>query len=147
MSDGNREATEQRPEVPLSGVVYGDIIYWGTIASALIALVGQILAFVTRSNYISPSTVIAKIWHGEKVDPIWQSTVGARPDGEHWYLQHLATGDGLTMFGIALGVFVVIPAILASAWVMFTRERRPFFGILAVIAALITIVSFLGLSG
>lgn len=136
---------EKRPEIPLSGVVYGETIYWGTIASALIAVIGQVVSFLTPGSAISPATLVSRIWEGKKVDGIWAGTGLARPEGDHWYLAQLATGEGLTMFGIALGVFVVIPAILACAWVMFTRERRPFFGTLATIAALITIASFLGL--
>ena len=136
---------EPRPEIPTSGVVYGDTIYWGTIASAIIAVIGQIISFLTPDSAISPSILLAKIWEGKKVDSIWAGSGMARPEGEHWYIAQLATGEGLTMFGIALGVFIVIPAILASAYTMFTREGRPFFGVLAIIAALITIASFMGL--
>lgn len=143
MSDSENKE-EKRPEIPFSGVVYGDTIYWGTIASAIIAVIGQIISFLTPDSAISPSILLAKIWEGKKVDGIWAGSGMARPDGEHWYIAQLATGEGLTMFGIALGVFVVIPALLASAWVLFTREDRPLFGVLAIIAALITVASFVG---
>jgi len=136
---------EKRPEIPFSGVVYGDTIYWGTIASAIIAVIGQIISFLTPGSAISPAVLLSRIWEGKKVDGIWAGTGLDRPTGDHWYLSQITTGEGLTMAGIALGVFVVIPAILACAWVMFTSEKRPFFGVLAIIAALITIASFLGL--
>jgi len=136
---------ESRPDIPRSGVIYGDTIYWGTIGAALIAVIGQIVSFLTADSKISPAVLLSRIWEGKKVDTIWAGTGLARPEGDHWYLAQIATGEGLTMLGIALGVFVVIPAILACAWVMFTREKRPFFGTLATIAALITIASFLGL--
>ena len=143
MSDSENKE-EKRPEIPFSGVVYGDTIYWGTIGSAVVALIGQMVAFLGGSNVIPPGTLFSMIWEGSKYDTIWKQTVGSRPEG-HWYFSQLATGDGLTMFGIALGVFIVIPAILASAWVLLRVEKRPFFATLAVIAALITIASFLGL--
>ncbi|HKJ70979.1 MAG TPA: DUF1634 domain-containing protein [Gammaproteobacteria bacterium] len=136
---------EKHPEIPLSGVVYGDIIYWGTLLSALIVLAGQVMSFITRANHISPSVILSRIWEGDKVGAIWEGTVGTQPAGEHWYFDVLHTGDGLTQLGISVGVFVVIPAILASAWIMFTREKRPLFGTLATVAALITLASFIGM--
>ncbi|KPV39473.1 hypothetical protein AN478_09905 [Thiohalorhabdus denitrificans] len=139
-----KQSNEQRPEIPFAGVVYGDTIYWGTILSAVVAVIGQVISFLTPDSKISPAILLSRIWEGEKVAGVWQGTGIDRPSGDHWYLSYLTTGEGLAMFGMALGVFVVIPAILASAWVMFTREKWPFFGVLAVIAALITVGSFLG---
>ncbi|MFP4560716.1 MAG: hypothetical protein ACLFRB_10870 [Thiohalorhabdus sp.] len=144
MSQEN-QSNEQRPAIPLAGVVYGDTIYWGTILSALIALIGQVVSFLTPDSKISPAIMLSRIWEGKEVSEIWAGTGVDRPSGEHWYLSHLTTGEGLAMFGMALGVFVVIPAILASAWVMFTREKWPFYGVLAIIAALVTVGSFLGI--
>ncbi|MFB6259595.1 MAG: hypothetical protein ABEJ96_09840 [Thiohalorhabdaceae bacterium] len=135
---------KSRPDIPKSGVAYGDTIYWGTIASAVITILGQVLTFLTPGSAISPSILLSRIWEGKAVDGIWKGVGVARPDNEHWYFAQITTGEGLTMFGIALGVFVVIPALLASAWVLFTREGRPMFAVLAIIAALITIASFVG---
>lgn len=135
---------ESRPEIPPSGVAYGDTIYWGTIASAVIALIGQIVTFLTPGSTISPAIMLSRIWEGRDVDGIWKGVGIERPGNEHWYLQQITTGEGLTMFGIAVGVFIVIPALLVSAWVLITREERPMFGVLAIIAALITIASFVG---
>jgi hypothetical protein len=53
-------------------------------------------------------------------------------------------GDALAMFGLALGVFAVIPAMICSAIILFS-ERERLFGTLAVIAAILCIVSCLGL--
>jgi hypothetical protein len=135
---------EDNPEIPVSGVAYGDTIYWGTILSAVITLIGQVVTFLTPGSAISPSILLSRIWEGRGVDGIWQGVGIARPANEHWYFSQITSGEGLTMFGIAVGVFVVIPALLASAYVLVTREGRPLFASLAVIAALITIASFVG---
>ena len=135
---------EDQPEIPRSGVAYGETIYWGTVASAVITVIGQVITFLTQGSAISPSILLSRIWDGKGVDGIWQGVGIARPENEHWYFAHLTSGEGLTMFGIAVGVFIVIPALLASSYVLFTRENRPLFGVLAVIAALITIASFVG---
>jgi hypothetical protein len=139
-----KQNPEESPEIPASGVVYGDTIYWGTIASAIIALIGQVVTFLTAGSAIAPSVLLSRIWEGKGVEGIWQGVGIDRPANEHWYFSQITTGEGLTMFGIALGVFVVIPALLASAYVLVTREGRPLFATLAVIAALITIASFVG---
>ena len=139
-----RNPEESRPDIPQSGVAYGETIYWGTIASAIITILGQVVTFLTPGSAISPSILLSRIWEGKDVAAIWEGVGVARPANEHWYFAQLTTGEGLTMFGIALGVFVVIPALLASAWVLFTREGRPLFGVLAIIAALITVASFVG---
>jgi hypothetical protein len=132
---------DDRPLVPFAGVVYGDIIYWGTIAATVIVLIGSIMTFVAPESFIDPAYLLSAIWEGKTVDEIWLGATGATPDG-HWYLSHLESGNGITTAGIALGVFSVTPAILGAAFVLF-RKKQKLFGSLAVISALITIAAML----
>ena len=141
----NSQNIEARPEIPLSAKVYGKTIYWGTIFSAVVALFGQLVVFLTKGSTLAPSVLLSRIWEGHDVAGIWAGTGVDRPVNEHWYLSHLNTGEGLTMLGISLGVFVVIPALLASSFVLYTREKQFLYGSLALIAALITIGSLIGL--
>jgi len=122
----------ERPTVPRAAVLYGDVVYWGTILGSVVAILGSVLAFVSDLNYMRPEAVLSALWQGHSVDAIWSETVGSRPDG-HWYLAHLGHGDGLTMAGIALGVFVVVPGMLVSAWLLLRQRQRLFagFGLLA----------------
>jgi len=130
------EGFHDKPVVPMAGVVYGDIIYWGTIVATFQVLIGSIVTFVTTENFIDPNYLLSAIWEGKSVEDIWKGAVGEPPDG-HWYLSKLNTGNGLTMGGIALGVFSVIPAIIGAAILLF-RQREKLFGSLAVVAAIIT---------
>ena len=132
-----------RPVAPLSGRVYGDIVYWGTVVGTIIAIFGTIYSFLSKDEYLSTSKTISGIWQQKSVETIWQETVGHLPQG-HWYLNHLTEGSGITEFGLAFGVFTVIPAMIASAVVLF-KEKQNLFGVLAIIATLITTVSMLGL--
>ena len=137
----------KRPDnvkVARSGVIYGDIIYWGTIAGAFLTIIGSVITFVTTNNYIDPNYLLSSIWEGNGVEAIWAGAegVGTPPDG-HWYMGQLTTGDGLTMFGLALGVFSVIPGLLGASWVLLTREKMPLYAGLALVAALITMVAML----
>ncbi len=132
--------TDDKPVVPLAGIVYGDTIYWCTIVGAILTVVGQVISFVSTNNYISTSYILSSLWQGAKAEQLW-SQVGGAPNG-HWYLDQISTGDGLTMFGLALGVFSVTPAIFGAAYVLF-REHQRLFGGLAVAAALISIYAML----
>jgi len=134
---------QDRPVPPLAGIVYGDLIYWGTALGAVISIIGTVLAFVTRSNYVSPAAMITGIWQEKPYSEIWAGAVGSPPSG-HWYLSHLGAGDGLACFGLAMGVFVVIPAMLASAYYL-KKSKDVFFAFLAVVATAVTVVSMLGL--
>lgn len=134
---------QDRPVPPLSGIVYGDLIYWGTALGAVISIIGTVLAFVTKSNYVSPAAMITGIWQEKPYNEIWEEAVGSAPNG-HWYLSRLGTGDGLACFGLSLGVFVVVPAMLASAYFLY-KNGDVFFASLAVLATGITVVSMLGL--
>ena len=87
--------------------------------------------------------MISSIWLEKSVNEIWTGAVGFQPN-EHWYLGKITTGDGLTCFGLAMGVFVVIPAMLASA-ILLCKDKNVFFGSLALLATVITIVSMVGL--
>lgn len=134
--------TGDAPVVPVAGVVYGDMIYWGTIAASMLTLLGQIISFVTSKNFMSPSYLLSSIWQGKSVDEIWKDGAAGLPEG-HWYLNELATGDGLTTAGLALGVFTVIPAIAASALVLL-RQRQHLYAGLATVAGIITTLALLG---
>ena len=126
---------ENKPKPPFAGVVYGEIIYWGVWFGSLLVMIGSILAFLTEASYISPSYCISSIWQGMSSEQIWQETIGSLPRN-FWYLFHLKTGDGLAAFGLSLGVFSVIPALLSAAIVLI-RKKDIFFASLAVIAAVI----------
>lgn len=134
---------DNRPEIPVAGIIYGEIVYWLTILGSVIAIVGATTAMFSANNYLDPSQVFSAIWDGQTTVEIWEGTVGAVPRG-HWYLPRLAAGDGLAMFGLALGVFSVIPALIASA-IALIKKKQLLFGTLALVAAILCVTSCLGL--
>jgi hypothetical protein len=128
---------------PLAGRVYGDIVYWGTVTATILTILGSIFSFVSNNNFLAPSYVLSSIWQQQSVEQIWEGAIGHLPQG-HWYIHHLTTGNGITEFGMAFGVFIVIPALIGSGMILF-RERSHLFGSLAMTAAIITTISMLGL--
>lgn len=132
----NKDIHPERPEPHLEGIIYGDIIYWVTIFASVLVLIGSVITFVTGNDYIDPNYLLSSVWEGKNVDDIWKGAVGAPPDG-HWYLSVLTTGNGMTMGGIALGVFSVLPAIVASG-IILLRKKEYLFALFAAIAAIVT---------
>jgi len=138
MSKTAEVAIEEKPAIPLAGVIYGDLIYWLTILATVVVICGSVLTFITTSNYIDPNYLLSAIWEGKSVEQIWTGAISAGqvPNG-HWYLNHLTTGNGITTGGIALGVFSVLPGIVGAAYVLFKQGER-LFGFLAVLSAIVT---------
>ncbi len=126
------------------GRVYGAIVYWITIAGSIITIFGSAIAFVTKANFVAPSYWISSVWQGKSTAEIWGEAASSPPVG-HWYIHHLATGDGLIAFGISIGIVSVTVAMLGSAIVLF-REKKVLFGVLAVMAAAITTLAMLALT-
>ena len=114
-------------KAPLAGLVYGQIVYWGVMLGALIVMIGSIVSFITRDNFVPVSYWLSEVWKGDSPSQIWQGISGALPMG-HWYFSHLTTGDGLTALGISLSVFSVVPALFISSRIIastFCNTRSP----------------------
>ena len=136
---------EKEPKRPFAGIVYGEVVYWTVLAASIIVIIGSVVAFVTRMNFVSPSYWICSLWQGKHTGEIWGEFAAVSPVG-HWYLNYLGTGDGLTAFGISLGVFSVTLGMVVAA-IILLKEKRTFLGLLALVAATITVISMLGLTG
>ncbi len=134
---------DSKPIPPVAGIIYGEIVYWGTVLGSIVSIVGATLAVIVQANVIEPSYVFSAIWEGKDTAAIWEGSVGQLPKG-HWYLSQLFTGDGSAMFGLALGVFSVIPALFASA-IPLLKKKDYLFGSLAVLSGVISVAAFLGL--
>jgi uncharacterized membrane protein len=133
----------EKPKPPIAGIIYGEIVYWGVLLGSLIVIVGSMLAFF-GDNFVPVSYWISSIWKGETVLQTWQGVTGALPNG-HWYLSRLTTGDGLSAFGISLGVFSVVPALLLSSVALF-REKEWLYGALAMVGCVVVMIGVLGLA-
>ncbi len=135
--------TDNRLKPPFAGLIYGGIIYWGVMIGSLIVIIGSVLAFITRDNFVPVSYWLSSVWKGDSPDQLWQGITGSLPMG-HWYFSHLTTGDGLTALGISLSVFSVVPALFVSSAVLFKQSER-LYGLLALICGIIVLSGVLGL--
>ncbi len=134
----------EKPKPPLSALIYGEIVYWGTLAGCIISLIGTFITFVfPKKNVLDPAYVLSSLWAGKTAKEIWIGALGSEPMG-HWYLSNLTCGDALQMLGLAIGVFTIIPACFGASLALF-KEGQKVYGILAFIAGMITTLSMFGL--
>ena len=135
---------EERPAIPGSQIIYGEIIYWLTVVAALICMVGPLLAMSNvDNNILNPHYLFAAIFEGKSADVIWNEA-GAGFPGGHFYLSNFTKGDGFTQFGLALGCSVALPALLVTA-VVFVKEKAYGFAGLSVWVAFLIGFSLSGL--
>jgi len=132
--------TMQMPVMPMSQIVYGEIVYWVTILAAIICTVGPAVAMLfPESNVMHPSHTFGAIFAGKKAADIWAlSTTGGFPGG-HFYFSNMMTGDGFTQFGLALGCGVALPGLIGA---LFTYMKEKAFGFVALSAWVAFLVFF-----
>lgn len=134
----------QRPIPPRSGIVYGNTIYWGTLAGSIVAIIGSVIAFIwLDKNVLDAAHAFAAIWRGESVGDIWVAAGGYQPNG-HWHLDELDKGDAIAMSGLAFSVASVVPGMIWSAKWLFTEGDKA-YGVVALISATFILLAMLGL--
>lgn len=136
--------TMQMPVMPMSQIVYGEVVYWVTILAAVITIIGPALALIfTDNNVMNPVGTFSAIFAGMSPADIWASSKEGAFPGGHFYLRNLFTGDGFTQFGIALGCGVAFPGLIAASLVYVKDKAFGFVGLSLWVAALV----FLAASG
>lgn len=70
---------KRRPPVPISGVVYGEIIYWCTCLSALLVVGGTIISFLETDSVMPAGYLINSVFEGRSVEEIWATSVLKAP--------------------------------------------------------------------
>lgn len=135
--------TIQKPEIPKAQTMYGAIVYWITIVSCLICMVGPVISVANpEKNILNPYKLFNAIFQGKDPQTVWQEVGGGFPGG-HFYLRNLTYGDGFTQFGLALGCSVALWALIAAA-VAYAREKVYLYVILALWVAGMVTVSMIG---
>jgi hypothetical protein len=108
-------STEQAPKMPRAQTVYGAIVYWITIAAAIVCMIGPVISVASpENNVLNPYKLFDAIFQGKDARTVWQEVGGEFPGG-HFYLKHFTYGDGFTQFGLALGCSVALWALIAAA--------------------------------
>ena len=136
--------TEKAPEMPKSALIYGTIVYWVTILSCIICMIGPVISVAfPKNNVLDPYKLFNAIFQGKNAATIWQEVGGGFPGG-HFYFKYLTYGDGITQLGLAFGCSVALWALLASA-VEFAKDRVYLYVGLSLWVALLVGLSMVGI--
>ena len=131
---------QKKPPIPISGVMYGEFIYWCTCISATIVVFGTIKSFLEGSSDIPVEQLLDAVFTGQSADAVWASLpIGATPNART-YLSLLNTGEATTVLGICFGVLSVGPAIFLSAAFMW-RSKNKFFAITALFSGVFAVIA------
>lgn len=126
-------------ELSSADKAYGAVVYWITIAAAVIAIAGPLVAMARPGkNVLNPGLAFEGIWEGMSADEVWLYAGEGFPGG-HFYFDRLAAGDGLTYFGIVFGSTAALWGLLAAA-AGFIKERA--YGYAAVCVAVSAVIVF-----
>jgi hypothetical protein len=139
-------SAEQTPKMPRAQTVYGSIVYWITILSCLICMVGPVISVANpENNVLNPYKLFNAIFEGKSAQTVWQEVGGEFPGG-HFYLKKFFYGDGFTQFGLALGCSVALWALIAAA-VAYSSDRIYLYVGLALWVSALVALSMIGIVG
>jgi hypothetical protein len=135
---------EKPPEVPITGVIYGEIAYRIALLGILISIVG-IVIYMISNGYLDRSCTLNQLWSGASVDTIWKECAGVSttPEG-HWYLSMLSRGDAIAMLGIAVSCSAAVVGMWGGL-VGMVRSKGGMYIIFALIVAIILTLAAAGL--
>jgi hypothetical protein len=135
----------QKSLIPISGVIYGQTIYWLTLLSSCLVLLGTIISFLEKDSLIPANQLLQSIIDGKSVDQIWHGIGLSDAPDMFFFLANPSFGESITMIGIGIGVSSVIPATFFSAYFL-KKSRNPVFAVLAIMAGLLTCFAVSGIT-
>ncbi len=109
--------TEDRPVAPLYNRIYGQVVYWITLSTCVICLIGIIISVLRpEDTALNPYFTFAMIFEGVSGPEIWKILHGSIPSIHSLWWNELFTGDGLIIFGLTLGTTVVIWGLIPTIY-------------------------------
>jgi len=134
-------------KIPVSQLVFGETIYWLCVLSAVVCIIGPVIAMLfVDNNIMNPHFLFVSIFEGNTAEVVWEE-VGRGFPGGHFWKDNLFTGDGFTQLGLVIGCASALPALVATALVyVFQRKERALVWVFFSLAiAILCTVSVLGL--
>ena len=123
--------------IPLSGLIYGQIIYWITLFSSVLVVIGTVVSFLEEESPLPASYLLQSVIDGKTKNEIWQNSSLASSPQILYFLNHFSYGESITMIGISLGVSSVIPATFVASYFLW-KSRNPVFACIAIFAGCLT---------
>ena len=131
---------QKKPPIPISGVVYGEIIYWCTCISALVVIFGTIRSFLEVDSTIPVEYLLNAVFEGRSVESVWAGSALQKVPDALTYMAILSSGEAVTVAGISFGILSVGPAIFFSAAFMW-RSKNEFFAVTALLSGTFAVIA------
>lgn len=111
----------EKPEVPLEGILYAEISAWITIIGMIAAAVGLIIGFLNGGGIIDDPGLMRDLFVGKGEGYLWaqDSTFADMPE-QYWFFRHRIDGDELSMLGMVIACYGGV----VGTWVMFLSMFR-----------------------
>ena len=109
----------------LAGRQCGTVIYWGTLAGALLVILGSLVSMGMGHNLVNVEAQLNALWQGQTLAAIKQAG-GMDSSHRHWYLPPSWRGDTLIMLGMVVGILSTIPGLLRAALTLWHNHDRLF---------------------
>ena len=135
----------QKSLIPISGVIYGQTIYWLTFLSSSLVLIGTVVSFLEKDSPIPAAQLLQSVIDGKRVDQIWEGIGLSKSPDMFYFVANPSIGESITMIGICIGVSSVVPATFLSAYFL-KKSRNPVFAVLAIAAGLLTCLAISGVA-
>jgi hypothetical protein len=124
LSEESVSQEEQRPQMPLSQNVFGGLVYWLCVAAAIACMIGPVIALASVDDNVgNPHLLFGSIFDGDTAEVVWEKVAGEFPGG-HFWVDHMASGDGFTQFGLVLGCACALPPVAAVALIFLFRKKE-----------------------
>ena len=79
-------------------MIYGQVIYWLTLVSSFLVLLGTIVSFMEKDSPVPTSQLLQSVIDGKSVDQIWQG-MGLSPAPDMlFFLANPTVGESMTGF-------------------------------------------------
>ena len=137
-------SVDERPQMPRAQIIYGEIVYWITIAAAIICMIGPVIAMSSvEKNVMNPYYLFSAIFAGKNSKTVWNEVGGGFPGG-YFYLKNFTSGDGFTQFGLALGCSVALWGLLGAAAAYLT-DKKYLYVFLSIWVGLLIFLAMVGI--
>ena len=130
---------EKAQQVPVPGIIYGEIAYWVALLGIAISIVG-IVIYMISNGYLDRTCTLDQLWTGASCDTIWKECAGVSeiPEG-HWYLRMLSHGDAVAMLGIAVSCCAAVLGMWGGLFGMLRSKGGMYFAFALTIAVILTL--------
>ena len=136
---------EPRPKPLLSGIVYGECVFWLALAGMIMGMIGVGIWLSGDTQFFDADILMHELLAGEDVRTIWETAAGSDVLHRHWYISRLSYGDGMAMLGVGICCCAAVIGTWAAVVTMLLAKERPFvFVLFGLVIAVILSVSAAG---